>query len=122
MERMLQKLAATLNSYDEASLMNLWQKYAMQVHTFEPSKRWEEAALALCMIQAVQWKNKLFNYNLMLQAENTADVPPPPEPTLPPANLFMQGKEYQGKGHEGRKPAKKQAPTKATVLSFPKKD
>ncbi|SHN71199.1 hypothetical protein [Desulfovibrio litoralis] len=64
MERMLLKMAAQLNSLDEASLMNLWQELAEKVEDFEPTKRWEEQALALGMIQALHMKNQLFNYNL----------------------------------------------------------
>ena len=64
MERMLQKLAQQLNAYDEASLMSLWDRYAEQVEAFEPSKRWEEASLVFCLIQAVRWKNQLFNLRL----------------------------------------------------------
>ena len=63
MERMLQKLAQQLNAYDEASLMSLWDRYAAVVDRFEPTKRWEEASLVLCLIQAVRWKNQLFNHH-----------------------------------------------------------
>jgi len=63
MEKVLQKLARQLNAYDEASLMNLWERYAQQVQQFEPTKRWEEATLMLGMIQALRWKNQLFNYH-----------------------------------------------------------
>ena len=31
---------------------------------FEPSGRWEEAALVLCLIQSVHWKNQLYNAEL----------------------------------------------------------
>lgn len=61
MDNALQKLAKQLNQYDEPSLMALWEKYAQQVSNFEPSARWEEAVLVLSMIQAVHWKNQLFN-------------------------------------------------------------
>ena len=61
MDNILQKIARQLNQYDEASLMSLWEKYAAQVAEFEPTARWEEAALILSMIQAVHWKNQLFN-------------------------------------------------------------
>ena len=64
MERMIDKLARQLNSYDEASLLQLWQRYALKVREFEPSREWEEATLALSFIQAVRWKNQLFNYRL----------------------------------------------------------
>lgn len=68
MERAIQKLAQQLNQYDESSLMELWGKYADKVAHFEPSARWEESALAFCMIQAVHWKNQLFNAELAASA------------------------------------------------------
>lgn len=61
MEKILLKLARQLASYDEASLISLWERYAEQVKRFEPTKRWEEAVLILSMIQAVRFKNQLFN-------------------------------------------------------------
>ena len=64
MEKALQKLANQMVAYDEASLMDLWEKYAEEVRLFEPTRRWEEAALVFGMIQAVRMKNQLFNYNL----------------------------------------------------------
>jgi len=109
MQQMLEKMAKKLNEYDEASLMQLWQHFAAQVHDFEPTRRWEEAALALCLIQAVHWKNQLFNYQLALSARPTDKVDIPPLP-----DFF--------------RPSKKSAPQndttpkqKATVLAFPGK-
>ncbi|MFW6415603.1 MAG: hypothetical protein ACOCZ2_04725 [Thermodesulfobacteriota bacterium] len=61
MENSLQKIAEQLDALDEASLTGLWEKYHNIVREFEPTKRWEEAALILSMIQAVRWKNQLFN-------------------------------------------------------------
>ncbi len=61
MENSLKKIAEQLNSFDEASLTGLWEKYHDIVKEFEPTKRWEEAALILSMIQALRWKNQLFN-------------------------------------------------------------
>ncbi len=69
MERVLLKLAEQLNSYDESSLMSLWEKYANIVHRFEPTRRWEEAVLVFCMIQGMHWKNQLFNYQLSQSAK-----------------------------------------------------
>lgn len=68
MERALLKLAQQLNQYDESSLMELWNDYAGKVAHFEPSARWEESALAFCMIQALHWKNQLFNSELAASA------------------------------------------------------
>lgn len=61
MERILEKLADKLLSLDEASLVGLWDKYYQQVQRFEPSKKWEQSVIILSMIQAVRWKNQLFN-------------------------------------------------------------
>ena len=49
--------------YDEASLTAMWDKLADQVENFEPTKEWEETVLMLGMVQALRWKNQLFNYN-----------------------------------------------------------
>jgi len=76
MEQMLLRLARQLDVLDESSLMALWEKYAAIVAQFEPSQRWEEAALVLSFIQAKRWKNQLFNYHwarqIQLQAEGQA--------------------------------------------------
>jgi len=75
MEKLLAKLAKQLDSMDEASLMSLWDKYALIVSHFEPSKRWEEAALIFSLIQAKKWKNQLFNYHWSAQVRpNNADA------------------------------------------------
>lgn len=69
MEKLLIKLARQLDALDEASLMNLWGKYAALTSAFEPTKRWEESALIFSLIQAKHWKNQLFNYNWALQSK-----------------------------------------------------
>lgn len=63
MEKALLKLARQLNAFDEASLASLWERYADKVQRFEPTKRWEEAALVLAIIQGMRMKNQLFNYH-----------------------------------------------------------
>ncbi len=63
MEKALTKLARQLNAFDEASLMALWDRYAARVQNFEPTKRWEEAALIFGLLQTVRWKNQLFNHH-----------------------------------------------------------
>lgn len=75
MDKALEKLARQLLAYDEASLSSLWEKYAERVQHFEPTKRWEEAAVAFGMIQAVRWKNQLFNYHVKEQAVPFDGVP-----------------------------------------------
>ncbi len=61
MEKILEKLADKLLTLDEASLTQLWEKYYSTVQRFEPTKRWERAVIILSMIQAMRWKNQLFN-------------------------------------------------------------
>lgn len=63
MEKALLKIARQINAFDEASLMNLWEKYADRASHFEPTKRWEEAVVVLNIIQSTRMKNQLFNYN-----------------------------------------------------------
>lgn len=75
MERMLQKMASQLNAYDEASLIALWDKYATIVERFEPTKRWEEAAIVFSLIQAVRLKNQLFNQHLAAGLEVSRNEP-----------------------------------------------
>ncbi|MDR3177068.1 MAG: hypothetical protein LBU06_11130 [Desulfovibrio sp.] len=108
MQRVLEKLANKLNAYDEASLMRLWQHYAEIVHEFEPTRRWEEAAIVLCMIQAVRFKNQLFNHNLALTAlpGDIGDMPPLPE--------FLR----KSRARADAAPVGK---NRATVLAFPQK-
>ena len=77
MEPVLRKLARQLNAYDEASLMALWEKYASEVEEFEPTERWEEAALIFSMIQAVRWKNQLFNHHWSARTGAKTDGVPP---------------------------------------------
>lgn len=76
MEKMLQKLAQQLNSLDESSLTSLWDSLAAKVERFEPSKAWEEAVLALSMVQAMRWKNQLFNYYWSQSVKAGADASP----------------------------------------------
>jgi len=74
LENALAKLARQIVAFDEASLMDLWEKYAEIVRRFEPTRRWEEAALIFGVIQSVRMKNQLFNYNL---AASRSGVPGP---------------------------------------------
>ena len=115
MRRVLEKMAKQLNDYDEASLMQLWQHYAQRVHDFEPTRRWEEAAIALCLIQAVHWKNQLFNYHLASTATPVDKDSLPPLPdyfTAHRAKVEAETEPGDGEG-DGHK---------ATILPFPGKN
>ncbi len=74
-ENALIKLARQLVAFDEASLMDLWEKHAEAVRQFEPTRRWEESALIFGLIQAVRMKNQLFNYNLAASRQPGAPAP-----------------------------------------------
>lgn len=103
MERMLQKMASQLNAYDEASLLALWDKYATIVERFEPTKRWEEAAIVFSLIQAVRLKNQLFNQHLAAGLE--APREPAPLPGTEKASAWFE-KQRSGKdAPEGSEPA-----------------
>ena len=111
MEKILEKMARQLNAYDEASLMQLWERYATRAQTFEPSKRWEEAVLVLSFIQAMRWKNQLFNYQF------ASAVPSFPEGELPPVPPLFTGKAAAQSGTKPSAPGKK-----ATRLRFPSRN
>lgn len=102
MEQLLLKMAHQLDGLDEASLMALWDKYATLVSRFEPTKRWEEAALVFCLIQAKHWKNQLFNQSWSAQVRPVGQE----EPTHPVFTLEQKSKEPE------------RASQRATVLAF----
>lgn len=104
MEQLLLRMARQLDALDEASLLALWEKYAVIVSNFEPTKRWEEAALVFSFIQAKRWKNQLFNYGWSAQVHpQTAQPPAPP--------VFMMEPPAQD-------PAPAAAPRKGVILPF----
>ena len=115
MEKVLIKLAKQLNNFDEASLVSLWERYADQVRRFEPSKRWEEAVIVLSMIQAVRFKNQLFNLNwsegrapgeatppksLIEAVPSPGQTPEKPKPRPRGKVLSFKGKEEAGPAEE----------------------
>lgn len=124
MEKVLVKLARQLNNYDEASLTSMWERYAEQVKRFEPSKRWEEAVLILSMIQAVRFKNQLFNLN-WAEGRTPGETPPKslieavPNPGHGSAAAHAPG--AAGSGQPGTAAASTAKP-KGKVLSFKSKD
>ena len=118
MERLLSKLANQLMACDEASIMSLWNTYALKVQEFEPTKEWEEASLIFCMIQAIVFKNQLFNYNLANEYSplDNADMP-----------QFFPGGQHGAHGQQtdssGTSPGNSQPQKKkATLLRFPKQE
>lgn len=122
MERALHKLAKQLRGLDEASLMSLWPKYAEAVKSFEPSQKWEDDVLVLCLIQAVRFKNQLFNYHW-------ADVEGGEQPGLPGPLISGKAGGRSGNGssagihpESGHAAAEADDPSggrKGKVLAFP---
>ncbi len=110
MERMLQKIARQLAAYDEASLMALWEKYYRRVNQFQPTKQWERDTLVFCFLQAVRWKNQLFNSKWAEQRNTEGSSPQ----HLLGENAPLErepGKSSEGEGQRGRQ--------KGKVLTFP---
>ncbi len=103
MEHLLLKLARQLDALDEASLMALWDNYAEKVYRFEPTKRWEEAALVFSFIQAKRWKNQLFNHHWSKQMR------PDNMESIQLSNFSLE--------HDFA-PPKEEEPIKATMLAF----
>ncbi|MBQ7585993.1 MAG: hypothetical protein IJU40_07085 [Desulfovibrionaceae bacterium] len=111
MEKLLLKLAQQLDSMDEASLMELWSKYATITERFEPTRRWEEAALVFSLIQAKHWKNQLFNYMFAKTSRPQANNEAAPNLNF---GFSLEPKETQ-------KPQEPQAPiSHCRILSFTK--
>ncbi|HWR04529.1 MAG TPA: hypothetical protein VN419_10970 [Humidesulfovibrio sp.] len=96
LENALLKLSRQLVAFDEASLMDLWERYAEAVREFEPTRRWEEAALVFGLIQAVRMKNQLFNYNLSASRQPVA-----PPPGLEMLDLTAPQTSANGAGSNG---------------------
>ncbi len=100
-EKVLMKMAGQLREFDEASLMSLWEKYAQQVTNFEPSKRWEESVLIFGMIQAMRFKNQLFNHHWADGSEpgsgNGRPIPPPFPHLAPEGDRKNEGGRKRGK-------------------------
>jgi hypothetical protein len=121
LENALLKLSRQLVAFDEASLMDLWERYAEAVRQFEPTRRWEEAALVFGLIQAVRMKNQLFNYNLAASRQPGAPAPglemldlTAPQPTANQAGQRQAGSAGQGADSAADRTGGK-APGKASV-------
>jgi hypothetical protein len=69
MEKALEKLAEQILSFDEASLVNLREKYRLRIEHFDGTKDWEKAVVIYCIINAVSLKNTLFNENVLRRKE-----------------------------------------------------
>lgn len=112
LENALAKLARQLVAFDEASLMDLWEKYAEAVRQFEPTRRWEEAALIFGLIQSVRMKNQLFNYNLAAARRPDAGGPGPEllDLTAPERRPGQQPSQQSGQQQGRQEPVLREPP------------
>jgi len=69
MEKALEKIAEQILSFDEASLVNLREKYRLKIEHFDGTRDWEKAVITFCIINAVSMKNALFNENVLKKAK-----------------------------------------------------
>jgi hypothetical protein len=108
MEKALLKLVRQIMAFDEASLTSMWEKNAQVVEHFEPTARWEEAAVMLGMIQAVRWKNQLFNHHWK-------EMRSPEPPALHPAEALRRPPAPGAAPAPGSAPAPALAPGSGPV-------
>jgi len=74
-EKALERLAEQILSLDEASLVNLREKYRVKIDDFDGTKDWEKAVIIYCMINAVTMKNVLFNENVLRKKRGEVATP-----------------------------------------------
>jgi len=79
-EKTLLELADRILDFDEASLVQLQEKYLKKVSDFAPSREWERAIVVYFMINSVRVKNRIFNEKVK--------GPSPPEPTKSSKNFL----------------------------------
>lgn len=60
-EEALQRIADRILDFDEASLVQLQEKYLKKVSEFSPTREWERAIVIYFMINSVRVKNRIFN-------------------------------------------------------------
>ena len=60
-EEALQHIADRILDFDEASLVQLQEKYLKKVSEFSPTRDWERAIVIYFMINSVRVKNRIFN-------------------------------------------------------------
>ena len=82
MEKVLEKLAEQILSFDEASLVHLREKYRLRIEHFDGTKEWEKAVIVYCLINAVSLKNTLFNENILKREKEKKEGPYKKRPGL----------------------------------------
>lgn len=74
-EEVLQGLADRILDFDEASLVQLQEKYLKKVSEFSPTREWENAIIVYFMINSVRVKNRIFNEKVKGAAEREGSKP-----------------------------------------------
>jgi hypothetical protein len=69
-------------SFDEASLFNLREKYRLKIENFDGTKDWEKTVIIYCIISAVNFKNTLFNENVLKRKKEMEEKPSKGHPRL----------------------------------------
>ncbi len=75
MEKALERLAEQILAFDEASLVNLREKYRLRMENFDGTKEWEKSVIIYCLINAVCLKNTLFNENVLKRNKGKKTTP-----------------------------------------------
>ena len=60
-EEALERIADRILDFDEASLVQLQEKYLKKVSEFSATRDWERAIIIYFMINSVRVKNRIFN-------------------------------------------------------------
>ncbi len=79
-EEALQHIADRILDFDEASLVQLQEKYLKKVSEFSPTRDWERAIVIYFMINSVRVKNRIFNERV--KGANEPEPPKPPRSQL----------------------------------------
>lgn len=83
LESSLDKIAEQILHLDEASLVNLWEKYHRRMEQFEPTREWEKSVIIFFLINAVRVKNHVFNEQVM-KSRNPSSATATEPPSVPP--------------------------------------
>jgi len=70
-EKALQSIAERILDFDEASLVQLQEKYLKKVSEFAPTREWEKAIVIYFLINSVRVKNRIFNEKVKGAAAQT---------------------------------------------------
>ncbi len=73
-------LADRVLDFDEASLVQLQEKYLKKVSDFSPTREWEKSIVVYFLINSIRVKNKIFNEKV--RGSNRPEPPKSPKNVL----------------------------------------